>query len=423
MPPTRRQQSPIRQSTAVIAVSRPCVKCKYDLIGLRMGERCPECGTPIRSPRERSRFVDNLVDADAWYIRVVALGFVLLGVAMLAMGTWLVYVQYRAFQWAWVPPAVIGGVMAAVLVMWWAGVFLVTWRRPLSRDITRDPILEHRGLRWVIRGVHLLPLLAAGAIVAAVALGGGVLGVVAAVLTVASLFAMAPLCVYLSSLADWAGDTGAGSRLRGSAWLVGVCGTASLVFSGLSLVPGNPLRLPCMALAVISGILSVIGVVLFLASIWQLANVALWALFNKTQAKARELRIMERKAQAEEEQAARDALAEATLGQEVAPSGAVRRVDPLYGADDEQIPLVGPDAPARAQADAEADFEARLDGLSATAAPRITHRPGLGQAPAPRPAIPRGPTPDAQQPPAPGSHVIRPAAADASPYDIAPDDE
>jgi hypothetical protein len=213
--------SQLRVQAPEAAADRPCRKCGYDVRGMPIGHRCPECGTPIASDRKRSvRFADNLTDSPMWYLVVVAVGTVAMGLALFGSIGLMIFERARSSGWNPLSPAVVaiaGGVLA---LMWIAGVVLSTLRRPVGEHTVPDAILDSDKLRWVTRGLQVCFVASVGFRYAATVTRYEELEWLASAATLGSLYALAPLCVYLGSLADWAGDTGAGTRLRGATWLI-----------------------------------------------------------------------------------------------------------------------------------------------------------------------------------------------------------
>ncbi|MEL6329303.1 MAG: hypothetical protein AAFR38_06545 [Planctomycetota bacterium] len=56
-----------------------CWNCGYDLTGLRVEERCPECGTPVWSGRPVQRVLADANAARTWGTIAIILFFVVLG--------------------------------------------------------------------------------------------------------------------------------------------------------------------------------------------------------------------------------------------------------------------------------------------------------------------------------------------------------
>ena len=56
-----------------------CWNCGYELVGLNVEDRCPECGTPVWSARPPDRVASDAQSAMAWGIVSIVLFFVCIG--------------------------------------------------------------------------------------------------------------------------------------------------------------------------------------------------------------------------------------------------------------------------------------------------------------------------------------------------------
>jgi membrane protein implicated in regulation of membrane protease activity len=140
--------------------------------------------------------------------------------------------------------------------------------------------------------------------------GWTALDVVSGALSLGVLAGIVPLGIYLSSLADWSGDTNVGSRLRASAWCITVCGTLVLAALLLILLP-VPLQGLFGVAAIVLSIIVAVGFVLFCVSVVQLALTSVWAIQNSYEAREREIRIEERKRRDAEAHGTRAQMADA----------------------------------------------------------------------------------------------------------------
>ena len=342
---------------ATIDADKACSNCGYSLRGLRIGSNCPECGTPV-GRRVTTRFADNLVDSEMWYLRSLVLGFGLMAGSLLGTIGWMVFTGWRSQQWAPLHPLVVSAGFFIASGAWLAGVFITTLKRPRNEHTVRDVLLDSVWVRQSARLLQLLPVAATGLGLAATATGGGtaaVFAVFAGLAAIAGFFGLVPLCVYHASLADWAGDTGIGDRLRAAAWSIAVCGTFGVICFLILLIPGLRFKLLVTVGLVLASIITFIGGVLLFLGVLQLALASLWAVQNSTSARAREQRIAVRKAEEEEQSRARAEAAEAEQVAELEAREGAGDVSPFDDADeDEPIPLAeaGEEAPPRALPDA-----------------------------------------------------------------------
>lgn len=214
-----------------------CRKCRYDLIGLRTGQRCPECGAPIDfdtamredgahyGPEVIYRDPGPFLAAPRRYLGWLAASLVALGLAGPAMAGALAALVF------W-PRPVVAMAAAACAAVWGAACWAVAAPRRVAIATSIDGESESRGLRigvrwtqWVWMGVGAtavlltLPGVVPGpaspppGVRLVVLLLGGMAGVVAGV-------GAAAVFVHLSNLMFWAGDTALASRLRECAWVL-----------------------------------------------------------------------------------------------------------------------------------------------------------------------------------------------------------
>jgi hypothetical protein len=70
----------LRRLDAIVAEDRPCLRCGYNVRGLRVGGRCPECGTAL-GVGGRPRGAAAINDAPVEHLNSLRTGslFMLLG--------------------------------------------------------------------------------------------------------------------------------------------------------------------------------------------------------------------------------------------------------------------------------------------------------------------------------------------------------
>lgn len=287
-----------------IAEKINCKSCGYDLRGLHMGQKCPECGTII-AISSRGAYL-GLGHAPERYLTQLTLGLLLLGLS--------------------VPLAlVLGGVVAAGLsnaivltaipaLMWLCGVILVCQPRPRDPGET-EGAWERRFRRSAIVlgaigllgdfGEALSPFVNPGSLLeTSLAIGVVVFKLVGAV----GLF---PLAVFLSDIADWGSDTGLGHRLRGVAWCLAVGGVLAVVPVGLQLCAGliGPVGggfLGAVVMLAVAGgafgmFLTIAAYIVLIISMMQMMSMVGWAKRNAASEIERDRRLAERRRERAEE--------------------------------------------------------------------------------------------------------------------------
>ena len=292
-----------------------CFKCGYSLVGLRVGGKCPECGTLIAPPKVSATRDDHMTDAPIPYLKGMAGGYFLMmlgGVGMIAFA-----VAARNYGEPW---CMIAGTLAAGA--WWAGVFVVTQPRRSAVRPYAEMVAEWKRTRMANRiSQAAWPLaFAVGAtamfvqqasINAALASGTMPVGMMGAMSQgVIALYSFAglcvlgaslglvPLCVQLSDIADWSGDTGLGNRLRVAAWGLAF-GIPTITFTPLI---GSINGVPQTILVVLNimfalAIITLVGCSLvFLSCLFSQCSMAFWAVRNSITGRERDIRVATRKA-------------------------------------------------------------------------------------------------------------------------------
>lgn len=323
----------------VIMTDRPCVRCGYNLKGLETGGSCPECGAPMVAKRS-VRTSDSLVYAPIGYIRLIALGLGLQAATILGVTVLLILRQVAG-------GVRIGGVDFSGLLMtgafftWFAAAWLVTLTRPKTDGIVPDPVLDNKPIRLATRGSQALAFVAVVIGWIGIATGIRLITGFAGFLMIGALFGLVPLGVYLSSLADWAGEVGEGARLRTATWCIAVCGSLQVVLA-LVLMINPPFALLLMIGFVVCTLAVVGGVLMFAFSVMMLAKAAAWAIQNAVSSREREIRIAEKKQRQAMRDAARaQAAAEAMEAAAPPPPESFEGDPSVIPFDDAPIPLAG----------------------------------------------------------------------------------
>lgn len=250
-----------------VATDRECDHCGYNLKGLPMGSKCPECGTPMR--RKSIRTSGTMTDeAPTRFVRVLRLGFMLASAGIVL--SVLAIFAGRASSFI--------EIMASLL--WVAGIFFITQPRPGKGTIRPDKVLDEPRLRLAIRVLNLAWPLSAliGAALAALkatTTGGpafvvGLLTVLNALTGIIAWLGMIPTSIYLAELAYWSSNDTLAHRMRGAAWILAVVGTITALLTGFGLLLGSSALL---FVAVFPGILIFLTVVVYNFTFLQMTSV------------------------------------------------------------------------------------------------------------------------------------------------------
>lgn len=311
----------------VVESSTPCPRCGYDLKGLRSGDRCPECASPIVAGPSSTYLLNrglrsSLTDAAPHYLRRFALGstLMMLSVAMAVLTPVLLIVAGATKMWSLLLLVVVP------FACWPLGVWMVTTPRVPGISEGIDHQSEWRRLRLWTRitqcawpfaalawwGVTWYQAALKAATAAANALASGIPAAGPAPtpppgwLQVAffslgwpawlTAFAGLPLLsIYLSRIADWANDTELANRLLMSAW--GIVAGPLLALVGWVIIPAfGP-----QSIFFLGAMFGNLGVVIFILcfgqmglAVFQCWNVARWAVENNAESFARDQRMAER---------------------------------------------------------------------------------------------------------------------------------
>lgn len=227
-------------SPLTIVDNRECVRCGYNLKGLRIDSVCPECGRAIQlKEKDVPRYTDALIHAPKLWLTGLALGSTLLFAS-------LIIVLLLFFVMLFVPERAkfsLAVFQTGAAACWYIGVLMTTQPRPVMPTTRIDPRREWRDLRLGARITQffwiLMPILmavywylargAAGAF-PPTPLPGAAQGLVWGAIACFAVAAVGLiwLCVYLSNIAFW-GDDEVGTNFRTAAWLVGAAATLTFL--------------------------------------------------------------------------------------------------------------------------------------------------------------------------------------------------
>lgn len=241
-----------------IVEDRACVRCSYNLVGLKIGGRCPECGTPITTGAS-SRFSSTMADAPVPYLARLHSGAVIMGLGgaalLVSLAILIIILAMRG------PSLIAPAIVLLPAILWLVGIWIVT--EPCE-DGTKEGLAGRGTWAWIRLAsratqsawiLSMLLLFLGGAIyaqaqtafAAKVAANPGAFPLaaiapitgaarwcvaLATLSAIVALVGLAPLAIHLARMADWAHDSALASRLRMAPFLVVIAapfGIAALV--------------------------------------------------------------------------------------------------------------------------------------------------------------------------------------------------
>ncbi len=298
------------RAAEVILVDRPCIRCGYNLRGLAIGGRCPECGELIT--RHAKRLIDDsLVLCPTSFITAFATGAWLMfaGSAIAAITIALV-VAGGLFGAFFGGVRGLFGAIAPIHLLglgggaWLCGMLILNLPRPKPAALGDKP---RPGGEWVALRITAGAMQFAGVLgvvleqttgAVAAALGPtppippSMLPPVIGILILIGVVGLIPTMLWLARVADWLPDEDGARAFRGAAWCVIVVIGLQILFGLLSLV------------IVGSGFLYIAGMLTnFFATVtgfyivwrlYDLARTATWAIRNHHEAEAQAARLRAR---------------------------------------------------------------------------------------------------------------------------------
>ena len=278
-----------------IANDRECDHCGYNLKGLPMGSKCPECGASIR--RVTTQTSGTIMDeAPTRFVRKLRMGFLLASLAIILqiMGAFISGVAFT-------------GIDLISSLMWVGGIFIVTLPRPNRQNIRKDKVLDNDKFRMVVRVLNItwiIDALVNGAFVALLSstTGGsafmiGALGILSIITGAAAWICMIPTSVYIAELAYWTSNNTIADRLRGAAWVLAVVGSLYALLTGILVMFNFGLILLFLWMP---GLLIFIATLVYNYSIIQMTNVMHWVIKNQEHAAGSFDRMEERRKKEEQ---------------------------------------------------------------------------------------------------------------------------
>lgn len=267
---------------------RACPSCGYNVRGLRVGDRCPECATPITGGAVARS--DTLGSAPVEYLHQFARGSMLMGVAAAPFFGLLLL---AAFLGRGGGSLLLGATALAAIcsIAWAIGVQLATAPRPAHEDSPRAAEESWSVLRMITRvsqwAFVVSQLCWAGAAQITVSVGGlnpaakllfGMGLLFAAVGAVGLCFLLA----YMIRIAHWADDTELVDRLKLIPALLAISFFILLIASVVGpQLGGGIISFMLVPIAGVSLLTLMYSVWVTASTCWRFGSLGFWSLENR----------------------------------------------------------------------------------------------------------------------------------------------
>ena len=282
----------LRRLDAIVAEDRPCRRCGYNVRGLRLGGRCPECGTAL-GVGGRPRGAAAINDAPVEHLSSLRTGSLLMLVGG-PVGTAAFVAAVQAEQLvsgnAFTRP--IGLIATAGFLAWAVGAWLVHSPTP-SPQVTK----ARSPWRTTNRLLAFAPAVTCGCLHVQLSFGPRLEWLIAAAfMLLVSLAGFLSFCYYASSLCEWAGDDDTAERFRVSGFVAIIGGLLfGLAFSGtLVFMIVNGAGVLSIPAAVVTGLLTAYCTWGAIRCLHALHANFRWAIINRFESMAAAVRTADR---------------------------------------------------------------------------------------------------------------------------------
>jgi len=282
----------LRRLDATIAEDRPCRRCGYNIRGLRVGGRCPECGTAVRVVgRPRGEAAIN--DAPIEHLHALRTGslLMLLG-GPVGTAAFVVAIQTEQVSNGNAFTASIGLVATLGLLAWAVGAWMVHSPAPSPRTAE-----ARSGWQMTNRLLAFAPVVTCVCLYMQLFLGPRLEWLIAAaIMLLVSLAGFLSFCYYASSLCLWAGDDETAERFRVSGFVAIIGGILfGLGFSGtLVFIIFNGAGVLSIPAACVTGLLTIYCTWGVIRCLYALHANFRWAITNRFDSMDADVRIADR---------------------------------------------------------------------------------------------------------------------------------